>query len=953
MAQAAAASLPANGPTGLTTEELHEILEYEKIVKFRDAVYSGSHPRIKIPQHLAGKPSRKTLSPNTLISRSSQPSTAAAPFTSATKTYKDGEKVGHSDKLPNGRQLTMEQPAAALPQGAKTNKSEINPILLEKSDDLIKAEIQLRRQRVERNLRDQVEQRRISMKAALQTSESLPDFDLSDVLSKALTIVHPSTASEAGQSVVARTSASDSFDENTFYSSQHDTPERSTSSRGRRESSEIHSHAIPRLSTHDNGPSLARYQDESQNVAMMDVSLSNDVVPRLQELARKQGSTPLSTPQSISHSANLVDNAIEISQRIETAKKDYHNTAATNVTRPIANAQQGLEGVSAISSSSNAPTSQNRRITSLTEIDVGTVASQGGPVDFPRQAASAKPQKRRLSVEEPETVRNFNLSPVAPQPARVSPLATAHAPVIPQQTFALQENSTATFSPVRAPVAGSTTVSSPKASKQAGRKEGKGKGSGPKTATGNNFNVEIAAPDSPYIKPEPRSPSPFTSAPFPRPHKRQRQTLQQGAGLDYDEPRYEEPREEIQGPPTPPRNRDIRQKPVYRGDERFYEPIEVDQSRHLRMGRDETHSHRIVGQEVYRGPSSPGIYAVPYSQYEQRPLRTSSRMVLDPYAQDPPRYYREPPAASATAIQIDSHHERSQSPILHERHSPIIMAPPPRVAPSRIVVDKYGNQYYTSAPALPRQSVAPQSRFIEQDYMYDRPPPRATRPPVQEVYEDHGVIYRRASPQYVPQRRVITMPENLAEPQLYRREYSTRPVAARPPVDDVIVVGEGEPVESRQREYSTRPVPTRPPIDDHVRVPGNTQRRQMTHFEEPPRDYEARIGSVRPEAFRHEDPREYIQRAQSIRPEPVRRDYAASVRPDGRREVPSQIIREYSVRPGESDVVRREYMPPPMDGYQPTRPMARRIAEETEYIPRREMHQDMYDDDIRQEVIYR
>lgn len=105
---------------------------------------------------------------------------------------------------------------------------------------------------------------------------------------------------------------------------------------------------------------------------------------------------------------------------------------------------------------------------------------------------------------------------------------------------------------------------------------------------------------------------------------------------------------------------------------------------------------------------------------------------------------------------------------------------------------------------------------------------------------------------------------------------------------------------------------------------------------------------------------EYLPRAQSIRPEPIHREYAASVRPEGRREVPSQIIREYSVRPGEAEVVRREYMPTrTMDEYPPQpqpmgRPMARRVVEEQEYIPWRPGQQEVYGgEDAQREVIYK
>lgn len=447
---------------------------------------------------------------------------------------------------------------------------------------------------------------------------------------------------------------------------------------------------------------------------------------------------------------------------------------------------------------------------------------------------------------------------------------------------------------------------------------------------------------SPYIKPEPRSPSPFQSAPLPRPHKRQRQTIQQGAGLDYDEPRAEATHLQ----PIPRRSRDARPRPVHRVDEQAGEVFEIDQTQHRRIARDEPPSRRMVNEDIYRGPPSPAIYALPYPQYEQRSVRNNLRIVADTYLQEPRGYYREPPTTSGAVIQIDSNHERSLSPI--------VMAPPPRIVPSRIVIDEYGRQYYTTTPSLTRQSVAPQSRIVDDDHFYDRPPPRALRRPVQDAYEDDGVIYRRASPQYVPQRRVITLPENITESQSYRhRDYSMRPLVSRPPAEDYVGPGEREPVEVRQREYSIRPTPVRPPIDDYVRATDGAQRQQATQFEEVPHEYQTRVGSVRPEAFRHEVRGEYVPRAHSIRPEPIHRDYAASVRPEARREVPSQIIREYSVRPGDAEVVRREYIPPAMDGYQHPRPMARRVVEGPEYIPWRPVQQHIYDDDTRREVIYK
>lgn len=934
MAQGAITTAPSVAVAGLTRDELHEIQEYEKIIRFRDIVYSGAHPRIQIPPHLAGKSLVKPLSPSTVVTPSNQPPTPYSSTAPAAKTYTGRENGGDGDRLLDGRRLMAGRPTVAL---GKTNKSAINPILLEKSADLIKAEIQLHRQRLERSLRDQVDQRRISMKAASQTSESLPDFDLSDVLSKAFTIVHPSTASEAGQSQGGRTSASDSFDDNTFYSSQHNTPEHGRSPRGRRESGEVYTSAVAPLNAPDSGPSVVRYQDESPSFISKDVTPSN-VVPGLQELARSQISAP---PQSTSTLG-----AVGVNQSNELLKAATSNKPATDIARPVAEKQDF-----ALTPHSNVSTPQGAT-PSRTEADERNRIAQGGPDAVPSQVASATSQKRRLTLEEPETVRNFNLSPVAPQPARVSPLATARAPVISQEAFTLQEEPI--LSPVHEAGPSSATGGMPKISKRAERRKGKGKS----VDTGNNPASAIATPASPYIKPEPKSPSPFQSAPLPRPHKRQRQTMQQDAGLDYDEPAEDT----IMMQPVAPRTRDVRPRPVQRGGERLGEAMEIDQPQRHRMARDEAPGRRIISQEIYRDPPSPAMYAVPYPQYEQRPVRASSRMVADTYYQEPPAYYREPPAAPGAVIEIDPS-DRSLSPIL--------MAPPPRMAPSRIVVDEYGRQYYTAAPNPPRQSVAPQPRIIDDNYYYDRPPPRAIRRPVQHAYEDDGVIYRRASPQYLPQRRVITLPENLAEPQYRQREYSTRPVATRPPPEEYAAPGDREPIEIRQREYSTRPPPARQPIDDYLRVAEPAPRRQPTHFEEqpPPHEYlPQRVASVRPESFRHEMRGEYIPRAQSIRPEPIHREYAGSVRPEGRRgggEVQSQILREYSVRPGEQEVVRREYLPArTMDEYQHQqqpmgRPMGRRVVEEQEYIPWRPQEREVYGggggggEDTQRDVIYK
>lgn len=287
MAQVALAPVPVGTDgTPLTAEDLREVLEYEKIVQFRDAVLAGTHPRVKIASHLVGKQiktARNTSSPSLSTPRADSNSQSTS---STSGVYGGKSSPFRSNRSPNnyrantGGHVTM------------ASKSEINPILLEKSDDLIRAEIQLQRQRLERALRDQVEQQRLSAKALLQTSESLPNFDLSDVLSKALEVVRPSASAEVEAPV--DTSASDSFDEKTFYSSQHDTPEPSSSPQSQKDSAEMSSQGLVSVDRQPAGSSTSNIEGEEQDVVMTGASLLSDNLsaaqahPQVQQVASQQ-----------------------------------------------------------------------------------------------------------------------------------------------------------------------------------------------------------------------------------------------------------------------------------------------------------------------------------------------------------------------------------------------------------------------------------------------------------------------------------------------------------------------------------------------------------------------------------------------------------------------------------------------------------------------------------------
>ncbi|PMD23371.1 hypothetical protein NA56DRAFT_69212 [Hyaloscypha hepaticicola] len=838
MAQVAVAPAAANGGT-LTAEELREILEYERIVQFRDAVMAGTHPRVKIPSHLLSKQNNSLH-----LTSSSHHSTPRASL----PAHPTAGSASHFEASPLFNTPPNNQRSAGGAHIQKTSKAEINPILLEKSDDLIKAEMQLQRQRIERALREQLEQQKLATKALLQTSESLPNFDISEVLSKALAIALPSTAAEE-PSAGARSSASDSFDENTFYSSQHDTPEPSSSSVGQREPVEVRSHGVVSIGERSALQIPSQIHVGDPDVVITGVSLSHD----------NQLATPGRSQLQHSSSSN------------QARASDLHDQHSDTAERSAQGQVQGRHGDILNHHFENLPRSP--------------------------------------------LIRGHNLSPVAPQPARVSPLATAREPPVLREPAAVDEAQPAQITALRTnPPQISSTDSSPNRTKGSEKKKEKKKKNKRKAKDSGDA---ADTPDSPYIKPEPRSPSPYAVAPLPRPQKRQRQSGQFAAELNYDEPRQEpegEPQER-----GPERSQDIRAlRPYERYEDRYEPELRRPEPAYRRIEREDDEYRRVDSGPHAQQPQSPAVFAVPYGPSEVRAVRAASHAIVDRRVEEP-RYY--PVGAS---VRADADRERSRSPIMRERRSPVAMAPPRQV---RIVIDDFGRKYYepVSAP-IPRQSIAPPIRYRDSEVLYERAPARtvSSRIPV-DAYEEDAVVYRRpASPAVVP-RRVVTQPEYTLPAQPEYRSY-------------------------RQREYSLRPVGPHGDEYRQVRDREAAERRQMSHFEEAPRDYIQQAPSTRPEPVRYEIPREYAGRVQSVRPEAPPREYAASVRPEARREVIPQPQREFSVRP--IDAIPRRQVPMVDDDRYYEEVPSRRPAE-IAFIERpraRESSVLVYSDDVRREV---
>ncbi|KAK4100851.1 hypothetical protein N658DRAFT_507521 [Parathielavia hyrcaniae] len=773
--------------SSLTQEELGEMREYSKLLQFRDQIINGTHPRIK-PPHLPGKAAQAQKPPSAPAS-----STPAVPPPSQLAAAKRAAVNSGRPVVDNlqSYQANQQRAQVAMPPtvpglgtlSRASGKPEINPVLLEKSDDLIKAEIQLQRQRVERGLKEQLEQRRTANKA----SEQLAELDVADIMAKALSLVHATHPVQPTDDTAANASTSnDSADDDTFYSSRHDTPEPNVASR------------LPNESEDEEMKEGSPYEPELDLEPVVPAQAQPAPLPAQAELNRG-GVQPR---QLLSHPAP-----------VETAP-----AAATSV--------PGLSIAASSSARSYQP--QVAEASGAAQSSSGSFSEDSGGT---RRAHDATRNERLLDqalAREPPVVRGHNLSPLAPQPTHVvQPAVARESQLVSSEQGGRPQAAPAQVTALRKqPSNGSSPESSPHGSRAEKKKNKK------KKRKADRIAAEAAA--SPYIKPEPRSPSPLTP-PYARPHKRQRYSQQQPLEIHDDEPRYDQPLRVEEGYQERYQPRIVRQERVV-GYERADDyrprdgeaPVLVTPPRYERVYYDD-----------YRPPQPTGYQAGPESaQYVAREVRTvrpAPRLVEGPY-EDGATYYRDIRAPSRVSVRPTAYAERSQSPVGYER-PPAAAMPPPRAPPRRVIVDAFGREYLEPArPAtVVREEVVAEPRGPYERVMAPRSISRRPEP-----LDDDAVIYHSSSPAYAAPRRVVTQPE-----YAYREQ-----------------AGPGNnPMGHPPAEY----LPSRP---------------------EPARDYMARPASVRP----HRDPARYdadppsyerLPLALDDRPPPPPRDFyrAASARP--------------------------------------------------------------------------
>lgn len=880
-------------PKSLSDEERRKIEECERILRFRDQVLAGSHPRIKAPAHL--------LAPKQSSTESRGPASASATTTVSSghllgKTPPKGPKLSRANatmpaggsgpqiaanlrsfaanaqhSAPASQNNAIHPPGlessltsgfmTGIPTGPKADvgnrhvessaNAQFDPVLLTKSEDLIKAELQLQRQRLERALGEQLQQQRTATKAA-HAVEAPVEFDLAAVLMKALQLAQSSATVQTDANLAANQSGSDSDSNDTFYSSKHDTPE---------------SHLEQRIPSPGNAE-VAREREDSPYEPPMVMDASP--VPG--------HASVLAMPSSVTNPFTAT-HAPVYNNHIHAAPLSGHNSFGGM------NASQEAAGVpmEVISSQESGEGSSSR--------DSGVAAAGQASAQSRLQSVSRQMIEQAFGRRQSPILRAHNLSPIAPQPAHVSPLATSRQPPMPQQDAAPAQATSAQVAALRADHSnGSSPDSSPQG--KANKKAKKNKKRKADRMAANNVPV-------PYIKPEPRSPSPVTAPQYPRqPNKRIRSAQQARQELSSDEPRYEEVVESTHPSSYPRVYRDER-GPVYGS------PAEAHTQQHARPmivtepSRYEREYHeelRPVETVRYIRRASPG--AQPYPPAEVRTYRSVSRAAVDrPYP------YYDSRDLPRTVVRPAANRDRSRSPVLVEERAPGAMGPPQ--LPSRVVVDEFGREYIEppsrQEPVIIRRSVAPRPVYGDREDYHD--PSRATSRIVRRsvapasVQGEPEIVYERAAPPRAAS--VMPGPGRYDEEVVYRTPASPAgyPSAGYTTTRRVVARSEYPP---EYRYYRERDYPSQPPsqpIGGYYEV--RDSRPPMSG--EPHRDYIVRSTTARPESSAMPE----VVRMSSVRPEPTPGEYGAPIRLDAQAMPPP---RSYSVRP---------MAPPPPPLHQP------------------------------------
>ncbi|EFR00092.1 hypothetical protein MGYG_03098 [Nannizzia gypsea CBS 118893] len=836
--QVAIASGPAP-PSALNDSHLHtkEVTEYEKILNIRDQIFAGTHPRLRVPESVIRKvPPRSVVqtSPSSTSAPVFVPSSQAsasepAPPSSFPPAHHAAQATATSSPWPQPASTAAGGDTDSPVTGASTPKptSEIDPIFLTKSDDLIRAETQLQRQRLERTLRDYAEQKRIEERQKPPLQELKPDFDVSDVFNKALEIVKPlsppydhdnNTGVDGdGDRANNGNAASDSFDDNSYYSS------RAPDSPQNEEYDEDMAPAPPLAGNMDT--------DESDETVIVDRARANE--PGHDSAAGNH--------HLLGQHANIDDDARRDLENIQpwTEDNEHHYSPP----EPYEEPEYSPPGP-------DLSLNGRRDLLEPSYLSPSSRRQQQQPPPMQQPSGQQSPAPRNLRV-----VRNHITSPAAPQPSRVSPLAVTRVSSIAQSRQGRQSRQAAKASADQ----GSERTSPEHGPSQQlmSRKRRRLQQAHDKKKLEEERRA-AASPDMPYIKPEPVSPPPFIPSAVAH-YPRGRLVQEVPADVDYVS-RHDD--HVIAG-----------RVPAYDdGHGRNYElesPIELHTPRttsrigYKRPNRDEHDLRRVASLQHARQTEYVQEYPEPVAEISPRHGRAVS--YAEPIHSERTRYHDEGQPAQYTTTR--RYMTRPLSPHYRESYAPVrvsesrAMGPPP--PQRRIVVDAEGNRFYESIDA-PR-AMPPASARVPRAEPYDgvSHAPARSMSIVDDHYRDRRYIQEMPPPEITYRRNPgpnagpgssYAADNEFGEPRYYDREPAERGPVMRSASVQVIDYPSRQTQHLRQSQTSY--------VDD-------------PHF---PHEEIVRVASVRPLPVgvpRYEEHHEVRPRMTSVRP--MRREVSVYV----------------------------------------------------------------------------
>ncbi|KAL9115257.1 MAG: hypothetical protein Q9227_001051 [Pyrenula ochraceoflavens] len=818
MSAVASSVVPANGVSP-HPPTFDEAAEYEKILRICHQISTGAHPRLKLPSQLA------RVVPSQL---SAQPQPKIPPTVNGTSrpSLPGLQPNSPSENDPALKPPTKSKPISSQFMQAKNIPAELDPIFLQKSDHLIQAETKLQRDRLDKQLREQLDQKRTWARHHTSPEEAKPDFDIDEILAKALDLVKPIPI----KSSKLDKTPSDSFDEDSLYSSK--APDSTPRGGDATERSPVFGPQVPPLDIDDNdadGP--VDHRDD----ALRQADHADSSVNPYQH----------STPQR-KRSLNMVQGPPRYAAR----ESDDSDEADYEPPEPAQFAEARRD---ADTHAQNGPTSGRRY-------------SPGRYSDRYRHGG----RRHDSPPSDPRIVRNHITSPIAPQPSRISPLTTAKAPTTSQKRYPQSDHSQRRFIE---PESLRTSPEIPPPAVVQSRKRRKLRDDAHRK--GQKSKRRAAMSPEPMIKDEPVSPPPFHDVP---PLSMQR-TLQNRTGpvyIDVDPP------PESRYSPAP---RTIEYQPrqtVHEVESPADRPRLAPYSRTAvrQTHRDDQDLRRVASlrsmQTEYVSGQPPSTARTDQTYYPQE-----ARLI--PRESYPERarsvIYDEPvPAPQRSLVREASPMIHRNQPVYAEDSRSMQLMPPPQ---RRIVVDEAGNRYYeTIAQPQEFSSVAPRRRLeVDENEAISlrnnsmraasvvvEDPYRGSRQYVQEMPPPQG--YRRVTE--LPRaetvdRRIYPGEEDLERRQIMRS--GSVQYVDYPPRQAMYVEDRQGPRDEIVRMSSIRPPPSR--------------------YEEPQIQ---RVRSVRPEApdFSFVEDRPQLRREFTPMSRPtyeVRRELGGSVyeTEDGRR----------------------------------------------------------------------